>query len=79
MRTTLFTCCQALRSVALLLAPFVPDAARTILERLGLPDAIEHAKLPEDACSWNVPSPGTPTSKGAPLFPRVELPEIEAG
>ena len=78
-RTTLYTCCQALRSVALLLAPFIPDAARTILERLGLPDAIEHAKLPESARSWDSPPPGTPTNKGASLFPRVELPEIEAG
>jgi methionyl-tRNA synthetase len=78
-RTTLFTCCQALRSVALLLAPFVPDAARSILQRLGLPDAIEHARLPEDARSWNAPRPGTPTTKGSPLFPRVEVPEIEAG
>jgi methionyl-tRNA synthetase len=78
-RTTLFTCCQALRSVALLLAPFVPDAARAILERLGLPDAIESARLPEDARSWNTPRPDTPTTKGPPLFPRVEAPEIEAG
>jgi methionyl-tRNA synthetase len=78
-RTTLYTCCQALRSVALLLAPFIPDAARTILERIGLPDAIEHARLPEDAGSWNAPPPGTPTTKGASLFPRVEVPEIEAG
>jgi len=77
-RTTLYTCCQALRSVALLLAPFIPDAARTLLERLGLPDAIEHAKLPEDARSWDAPPPGTPTTKGASLFPRVEVPEIEA-
>jgi methionyl-tRNA synthetase len=78
-RTTLYTCCQALRSVALLLAPFIPDAARAILERLGLPDAIERARLPEDARSWNAPLPGTPTTKGPPLFPRVDPPEVEAG
>jgi methionyl-tRNA synthetase len=78
-RTTLYTCCQALRSAALLLAPFIPDASRTILERLGLPDAIEQATLPEDASSWDSPPAGTPTTKGASLFPRVELPEIEAG
>jgi len=78
-RTTLYTCCQALRCVALLLAPFIPDASRTILEQLGLPDAIEQARLPEDARSWKGPAPGTPTTKGPPLFPRVEPPEIEAG
>jgi methionyl-tRNA synthetase len=78
-RTTLYTCCQALRCVALLLAPFIPDASRTILVQLGLPDGIERAQLPEDARTWNAPPPGTPTSKGPPLFPRVEPPEIEAG
>jgi methionyl-tRNA synthetase len=78
-RTTLYTCCQALRCVALLLAPFIPDASRTILVQLGLPDGIERARLPEDARTWNAPPPGTPTSKGPPLFPRVESPEIEAG
>jgi methionyl-tRNA synthetase len=78
-RTTLYTCCQALRCVALLLAPFIPDASRTVLEQLGLPDAIEHARLPEDARSWNAPAPGTPTTKGPPLFPRIEPPEIETG
>jgi methionyl-tRNA synthetase len=75
-RTTLYTCCQALRSVALLLAAFIPDASRSILERLGLPDATLHARLPEDARRWDSPAPGTPTTKGKPLFPRVEAPEI---
>jgi methionyl-tRNA synthetase len=78
-RTTLFTCCQALRCVALLLAPFTPVASRAILERLGIPEAIEHARLPEDVHVWNAPAPGTPTTKGAPLFPRVEPPAIENG
>jgi methionyl-tRNA synthetase len=78
-RTTLFNCCQALRCAALLLAPFIPDASATILGQLGLPDAIERARLPDDARSWNAPSPGTPTSKGPPLFPRVEPPEMETG
>jgi methionyl-tRNA synthetase len=68
-----------LRSVALLLAPFTPDASREILERLGLPDALETARLPDDARSWSAPAPGTPTTKGASLFPRVESPEIETG
>ncbi len=77
-RTTLFTCCQALRSIALLLGAFIPDASRTILERLGLPDAALRARLPEDARSWNAPAPGTPTTQGPPLFPRVEPLENES-
>ena len=46
--------------------------APEILERLGLPDALAQAKLPEDAARWGVLAPGTPTRKGEPLFPRIE-------
>lgn len=75
-RTTLFTCCQALRSIALLLAPFVPDTATEILDRVGATDALASARLPDDAERWGAVSPGTPTRKGDALFPRIEL---EAG
>jgi methionyl-tRNA synthetase len=73
--TTLYTSCEALRVVALLVAPFLPDTAPKILERLGIPDALAEARLPDDAARWGLLEPGTPTSKGAPLFPRVELEE----
>ena len=59
-----------------------PDSAATMPAMVGTvaldtPDAIERAKLPEDARSWNLPTPGTSTTKGASLFPRAEPPEIE--
>ena len=71
--TTLYTSCEALRVVALLVAPFLPDTAPKILERLGVPHALAEARLPDDAARWGLLEPGTPTSKGAALFPRVEL------
>jgi methionyl-tRNA synthetase len=71
-RTTLFTVCQALRSVALLLAAFLPATAAAILERLGIPDALERARLPDAARAFDQLAPGTPTTKGAALFPRIE-------
>ena len=75
MATTLYTSCEALRVLALLVAPFLPDTAPKILERLGIPNALAEAKLPDDAARWGLLQPGTPTSKGAALFPRVELEE----
>jgi methionyl-tRNA synthetase len=72
--TTLYTSCEALRVIAVLLAPFLPDTAPVILDRLGIPDALATARLP-DAARWGQLAPGTPTTKGAPLFPRVEVPE----
>jgi len=72
--TTLYTCCEALRVLALLLAPFLPKAAAEILARLGAPGALETAQLPEDAV-WGKISVGGATRKGDPLFPRRELPD----
>ena len=69
--TTLYTCCEALRIIALLLAPFLPEAAQEICSRLGIPDALEDARLPE-AAAWGQLSPGLATTKGEPLFPRHE-------
>ncbi|MEE2679543.1 MAG: methionine--tRNA ligase [Myxococcota bacterium] len=71
--TTLHTSCQALHSVALLLAPFLPESAPVIFERLGVPDALATARLPDDAARWGAVAPGTATVKGGPLFPRLEL------
>jgi methionyl-tRNA synthetase len=73
--TTLYTSCEALRVVALLVAPFLPETAPKILEQLGIPDALARAKLPDDAARWGALPPGTKTSKSAPLFPRIESPE----
>ncbi len=74
-RTSLYTSCEALRIAALLLAPFLPQTAPVILERLGLPGALETARLPDDALRWGELAPGTQTTKGPPLFPRIDPPE----
>ncbi len=70
-RTTLFTCCETLRIAAVALSPFLPETAPVILERLGLPDALETARLPE-AARWGGIPVGAATLQGEPLFPRVE-------
>jgi methionyl-tRNA synthetase len=70
-RTTLYTSCESLRIVSLLLSPFLPETAAEILSRLGLAGALDHARLPRDA-AWGGTPPGSPTTKGKPLFPRIE-------
>ncbi len=74
-RTTLYTTAQALRSIGLLLGAFLPEAAADLLDRLGLPDALADARLPEDAAAWDALAAGTSVRKGKALFPRLELPE----
>jgi methionyl-tRNA synthetase len=71
--TTLYTCCESLRIAALLLAPFLPLTAREILTRIGASDDPETARLPEDA-AWGAIPVGAETTKGAPLFPRIDPP-----
>jgi methionyl-tRNA synthetase len=73
---TLYTSCEALRIAALLFAPFLPDTAPKILERLGQPGGLAGARLPDDA-AWGGLDSGSPVSKGAPLFPRIELSETD--
>ena len=76
--TTLYTSCEALRVIALLIAPFLPDTAPEILGRLGIPNALQKARLPDDAATWGGLEAGAATHKGAALFPRVELSEDES-
>ncbi len=71
--TTLYTCCESLRILAILLSPFIPEKSREILERLGIGDALDSASLPESAAWGQIPI-GSPTTKGSPLFPRHEAP-----
>ena len=77
-RASLYTTCQMLRGIALLLLPFIPDSAAEILRRLGIPELAARACLPGAASDLAALPPGTATEKGAPLFPRVELPETDA-
>jgi methionyl-tRNA synthetase len=70
--TTLATCCEALRIVALLLAPFLPASAQEILRRLGQEGALDSARLPDDAAWRPARIAGSATARGKPLFPRIE-------
>jgi methionyl-tRNA synthetase len=75
--TTLYTSCEALRGIALLLAAFLPETAAELLARLGLEGALASARLPE-ALRWGGLRAGTPTRQGKPLFPRIERSSAEA-
>lgn len=69
--TTLHTCCESLRIVAVLLSAFLPRTGAEILSRLGQADALAHGTLPALA-DWGGLQAGATTTKGASLFPRIE-------
>jgi methionyl-tRNA synthetase len=74
-RTSLHTSCEGLLVLALLLGAFLRETATQIAERLGVRDLLDRARLPDDALAWGRLAPGTPTVRGTPLFPRLELRE----
>ena len=62
---------EALRIVAILASPAVPNSCREIWSRIGLDGAPEDQRLP-DAARWGQYPGGLPVTKGAPLFPRLK-------
>ena len=75
--TTLASACEALRVIALLLAPFLPVASAEILGRLGAGEG-ERGTLPEAARWGAVALAGRTIRAGPALFPRIETPEASA-
>ncbi|MBW3630287.1 MAG: methionine--tRNA ligase [Gemmatimonadetes bacterium] len=72
----LYDCAEAIRIASLLLWPILPDRMATAWGRLGC-DSYAHATASrgagqlEEWARWGGLQPGTPVSKGDPLFPRV--------
>lgn len=72
LQAVMYNLAEALRIVAILIAPFVPVTAPKIYEQLGLgkPESFFMA----DAV-WGKLVTGTKVQKGEPLFPRIEVTE----
>jgi methionyl-tRNA synthetase len=65
MRTVLYTLAETLRHLAVLVQPFVPDAARKLLDQLAVPQgARDFAALAEPL------APGSRLPKPEAIFPR---------
>jgi methionyl-tRNA synthetase len=64
-------CLEALRVVALLACPVIPNACGELWRRLGLSGRPEDVRLP-DGAAWGQLPAGSPLEKGAPLFPRKD-------
>jgi methionyl-tRNA synthetase len=63
---------EALRFIAVLLGPFLPDTAQKIFTHLGLSNQEGDY---EKATRWGALPPGGEVLPGAPLFPRIEVPK----
>ncbi|THJ23553.1 MAG: methionine--tRNA ligase [Nitrospira sp. CG24E] len=71
LRTVLNTTARALRLLAVLLYPYMPQTAAQLTQQLGF--AFDFSKaLPENSYEWNAPIAGVKICKGPGLFPRIE-------
>ena len=68
---SLYEALEALRVIALLSWPVMPDAAARLWGQLGLPGGPTDLAMP-DAASWGRLEPGSATRRGEGLFPRLE-------
>src|SRR6266478_2812645 len=66
MRTVLYTLAEVIRHLGILTQPFIPAAARKLLDQLAVPDAARHF-VALDATPL---VPGTPLPKPEGIFPR---------
>jgi methionyl-tRNA synthetase len=77
--TILCTAAEALRFVAIVLAPVMPHATRRLWRQLGCEEylgKIEDQRL--DQLKWGALRPGTKIGKPEPIFPRLDKPKTLA-
>ena len=62
---------EAIRIVAILASPAIPNAAQLAWERIGMPGKVADQRLP-DAATWGQFQGGVALTAGDPLFPRLK-------
>ena len=67
--TVIYNLLESIRIIALIVAPFMPDTGKNILQILGCDN--ENLSL-NGQDQWGGLKPGTKIEKAAPLFPRIE-------
>jgi methionyl-tRNA synthetase len=69
----LYTAAEALRFVAVLAHPVLPDSTNKIWKQLGQTGPLDGQRI--DELRWGQLKPGTQMGKSQPLFPRIEKAE----
>jgi methionyl-tRNA synthetase len=69
--SVLYAAADTLRVLAIAIAPIMPAAAMRLWQQLGVVASLDDQRLPA-AGAWGGLTPGTRTSKGESLFPRLE-------
>jgi methionyl-tRNA synthetase len=67
----LYASAELLRVLAILIQPIMPGAAERLWEQLGVGEPLAHQRVP-GSVAWGGLRPGTRTTKGGALFPRLD-------
>jgi methionyl-tRNA synthetase len=70
----LYASAETLRALAILISCVMPSAARRLWDQLGIERTLDEQRL-DHARTWGGMAPGTRTTKGESLFPRVDAPD----
>jgi methionyl-tRNA synthetase len=77
MGTILYNCMEALRTIAVLISPFMPETANRTRRQMGLDDSFKDQGL-YTVATWGGLPVGKPVGQPEPLFPRKEVKKPEA-
>jgi methionyl-tRNA synthetase len=67
----LYAAAETLRVLAIMISPVMPGAAERLWEQLGIAEPLHAQRVPADL-AWGGLVPGTVTTKGGALFPRLD-------
>ena len=76
LKTVMYHCAEALRTIAILVYPFMPESAESMMKQLGIEtSALEQGM--ESIAQWGGLKPGSQTQSAEQLFPRMEEKDAE--
>lgn len=78
LKLVLLHCHESLRVATLLLLPFIPPSAKKALEFLGDGESLKDKAPLLNRTQWGKGPQKVVVTKGAPLFPRLEMPKADA-
>lgn len=75
--TVLYTVLESVRSIAIMISPFMPVVAERIWSQLGIAEPLSDQRW-SDAGTWGLLKPGTQAGEPVPIFPRIDLKAVQA-
>ncbi len=73
--TALYNLAESLRLLSLHLSPYLPTASEKVARQLGL--AVHDSRPYAEVTRWGGLAPGTLVARPEPIFPKVEVPEVQ--